>query len=372
MNGQEFDVIIIGAGAAGSAAAAMLAGMNRRVGLIEKRSYPFKDSRLRWLSVGAAEMLTDLGVSATSFRGNSIQSVTFHSADFTKAATPEFKEPPGYVVQRNEVENALIEAAVNAGVTLISEVEIEDLRLQESAVCADLQDGRTISGRLQLLAMGSGSQLLERSGFSRSSAGNLGCSAQVDVNVTGNVGGSVPRLHLILGLDAAGSFGTCCLRSDCMSTCVNWKGSSEQSMETLTQLCQKAHLAGLLPLDPFDHPAHRKSVARLGVGALDMDTHVGKHTMLIGQAGGFIAAASYEGIYPAMWSARIAAEVAQAALDSVHSQDELMTFNSKWRIKMAEYLRPPNTDSQFLLPLVFSNQPMTDRMGAAFFFGENI
>jgi flavin-dependent dehydrogenase len=103
-----------------------------------------------------------------------------------------------------------------------------------------------------------------------------------------------------------------------------------------------------------------------------MDTHVGKHTLVIGDAGGFVSAASNEGIYPAMWSAQIAAEVIEAALQSPHSQDELMAFDSKWRMKMADYLRRPNTDSQFLIPLIFSNQPMADRMGAAFFSGENI
>ena len=60
------------------------------------------------------------------------------------------------------------------------------------------------------------------------------------------------------------------------------------------------------------------------------------------------------------------------ALDGEHSQDVLMTFDSKWRMSMAEYLRPPGTDIQFLLPLIFSNQPMADRMGAAFFAGKNI
>ena len=73
-----------------------------------------------------------------------------------------------------------------------------------------------------------------------------------------------------------------------------------------------------------------------------------------------------------MWAAQIAAGVAQTALRSVHSQDALMTFDSQWRIEMADYLRPPNTDNQFLLPLIFSNQPMADRMGAAFFSGDNI
>jgi len=39
---------------------------------------------------------------------------------------------------------------------------------------------------------------------------------------------------------------------------------------------------------------------------------------------------------------------------------------------MAEYLRPPNADLHFLLPLVFSNQQMADRMALACWQGENI
>ena len=39
---------------------------------------------------------------------------------------------------------------------------------------------------------------------------------------------------------------------------------------------------------------------------------------------------------------------------------------------MADFLRPPNTDLKLLLPLIFTNQPMADRMAAAFFGGENI
>jgi hypothetical protein len=49
-----------------------------------------------------------------------------------------------------------------------------------------------------------------------------------------------------------------------------------------------------------------------------------------------------------------------------------MQFDTRWRLAMADYLRPPNTDMQFLVPLIFTNQPMADRMAAAFFRGENI
>jgi flavin-dependent dehydrogenase len=73
-----------------------------------------------------------------------------------------------------------------------------------------------------------------------------------------------------------------------------------------------------------------------------------------------------------MWSAKIAAEVIGKALDSHFSQDELMTFDTKWRMQIADHLRSPHTDIRFLLPLIFTNQAMADRMAAAFFFGENI
>ena len=39
---------------------------------------------------------------------------------------------------------------------------------------------------------------------------------------------------------------------------------------------------------------------------------------------------------------------------------------------MAGYQRPPNTDMPLLAPLIYANRPKTDRMGSAFFFGENI
>ena len=108
------------------------------------------------------------------------------------------------------------------------------------------------------------------------------------------------------------------------------------------------------------------------VPALEMESHVGKHALVIGEAGGFASALSIEGLVPGMWSAKIAAEVIEAALRSPRSQDELMTFDTRWRLEMADYLRLPNTDTQFLIPLVFSNPPMADRMAAAFFLGENI
>ena len=73
-----------------------------------------------------------------------------------------------------------------------------------------------------------------------------------------------------------------------------------------------------------------------------------------------------------MWSARLAVDVLLRATDSRHPQDTLRHFSAEWRTKMADYLRPPNTDLQFLLPLIFTNQQMADRTADAFWSGKNI
>jgi len=127
-----------------------------------------------------------------------------------------------------------------------------------------------------------------------------------------------------------------------------------------------------MPQDLSAQAAKAKPIRCPAGWALDMDTHVAKHTLLIGDAGGFIAATSNEGLYPAMWSARIAVDVIDKALRNPYSQDELMAFDTQWRMQIADHLRSPHTDIRFLLPLIFSNQAMADRMAAAFFFGENI
>ena len=180
------------------------------------------------------------------------------------------------------------------------------------------------------------------------------------------------RVAVILGLDDRGSFGFCGQSKDRCTLSVNFVGEATPVVPTLVQLCKIAAAKGLMPRDLSSQAAQAKPIRCPAGWALDMDTHVAKHTLLVGDAGGFVAAASNEGIYPAMWSAKIAADVIDKALGSPYSQDELMTYDTLWRMQIADHLRSPHTDIRFLLPLIFSNQAMADRMAAAFFFGENI
>lgn len=94
-------------------------------------------------------------------------------------------------------------------------------------------------------------------------------------------------------------------------------------------------------------------------------------TLLIGPAGGFYSG-SGEDVYPNCWSAIFAAEVLKKALKEPHLQDALQAYRQRWRTTLGDYLRGPQQNLRFLLPLVYRNQVMTDRLAEAILLGRSV
>lgn len=367
---ERFDVAIVGAGPAGAIAATVLARKHRRVALMDRERFPRSTVCSGWLSSRAEKVLADAGVTLAKATAAPFRDVTFFNADFTKSTKPTFKDPPGFLVDRTRFDNELVQAAVSHDVTFFQGCAVTGVQLKESAVALTLADGRRIESRLLLLASGRGSPLLESIGFPRQLGGTQMWTAQVSDDSPSPSG--EPSVAVIFGLDGGGSFGLCCRSRDRVTLDVNWIGAKEGALPALARLCENAFLHKLAPVNLAAKVPTANVVRTPAAAALDMDSHVRKHTLLAGDAGGFVSAVSNEGIYPAMWSGRLAADVLDTAVSSKHSQDALIGFDASWRVEMADYLRSPHTDVRFLLPLIFANQPMADRMGAAFFHGENI
>ncbi len=105
-------------------------------------------------------------------------------------------------------------------------------------------------------------------------------------------------------------------------------------------------------------------------GALTQEG-LGNRTVQFGPAGGFYSAAG-EDIYPNCWSAVFAADAARKALKERHLQDALQPYRHKWRTTLGEYLRGPQQNLRYLLPLVYRKQPMTDRLAESILFGKSL
>lgn len=94
-------------------------------------------------------------------------------------------------------------------------------------------------------------------------------------------------------------------------------------------------------------------------------------TVLVGPAGGFFSA-SGEDIYPNVWSAVFAADAIKKAWKEPHLQDALNPYRHKWRTTLGDYLRGPQQNLRFLLPLVYRNQVMTTRLTEAILLGKGM
>lgn len=98
---------------------------------------------------------------------------------------------------------------------------------------------------------------------------------------------------------------------------------------------------------------------------------VANRTLLIGPAGGFYSACT-EDIYPNCWSALYAADAIKKAINEPHLQDALQPYRHKWRTTLGDYLRGPQQNLRFLLPLVYRNPVMTTRLTESILLGKSV
>jgi hypothetical protein len=105
-------------------------------------------------------------------------------------------------------------------------------------------------------------------------------------------------------------------------------------------------------------------------GALHTEA-VANRTLCIGPAGGFYTACA-EDIYPTCWSAVAAAETARKAIRERHVQDALAAYRQQWGATLGDYLRGPQQNLRFLLPLVYRNPTMAARLTEAILLGKSV
>lgn len=123
---DRYDVLVIGAGPAGAAAAYWLAERGRRVLVVEKKRFPREKTCGDGLTPRAVRQLNDMGLAgplSEFHRFDGLRSVA-HGVTL-ELAWPDHPDFPGYgyVVRRSELDQMVAERAVKAGATLWTAAE---------------------------------------------------------------------------------------------------------------------------------------------------------------------------------------------------------------------------------------------------------
>jgi len=368
MPDDGFDVVVAGAGAAGSTAALELAHAGRRVALLDRHAFPRPAQCSGWLNAKALPVLQAMGVALERLGVSPFQSVTFHDGELARSASHSCPQALGYLVDRAEFDALLLDAARDAGVNVMTGMEIAGIQLGESGVAVRCGPADAVSGRFLVLATGRETPLLERLGFARHTAARGAWAVFAWEPSPGREFGE--GVDVVLSAERGGAAGWV-MRSSCgASVALFCAGEKAHVRSRFVELCRRLEEKQIVPASLTGQAACAPILFAPAAFALDMDTHVGKNTLVVGDAGGFSAALSHEGVFPSMWSARIAADVIANAFGTRHPQDALSTYETRWRNEMASYLSPPNTDMHYLLPMIFTNPAMAERIARAFFLGE--
>ncbi len=365
------DVIVVGAGASGALAAALLARAEHDVLLLDANRFPVQATCTDWLSPHAEDILKSAAVPTEAILGDPVRHCSMYLADFSKSIDPELPEKTAFLVDYSQLTQAIVrQFQAGSQGRFEDQTDVVEIRLGEDKITALLADGRQYLGKFLLLATGVDSRLVQQTGLSAGLAEGEGWWASAYSCPSGTLA-APGRMDCVLAVGGAGGVGYRMSRDGRLTVGVCVEGSASDAQRELESLSDRFQQRGLLPSDWAEH-ARGVTPSRSAAGAaLAMDSHVAKRTLLIGHAGGFAASYTNEGIYPGMWSAALASQVLIEALHSSIPQDTLRRFESLWRTELAGHLRAPFTDSQSILPLVFSNKQMAGKMVEAFHLGVN-
>jgi len=356
----EHDVLVLGGGPAGCAAAIAAARRQLRTLLIERQA---TDRRTcpGWIGPAAARQCAACGVDlkelATQFTG-----LRLWSWDWRKHSDVHDRELSGWLINGRRLEQALLAAARTAGARLLCPATAVDVQLAEHAAHVTLTDGQRLSAQVVIIADGAASLARRLARLPEIPSDECGAAwTELDCPDAG------AALEVVLGTGRTPRVATLARGLGKLRITLLTGEMDAPATKELAALVTAGRAAGALPPGPpvAVHPA----VALAGV-ALDLETHVGKRCLLVGEAGGFVTALSNEGLYPALRSGWLAGEKAAAALAAPLLQDELATFSADWRADLADYMRMPNTDLGLLLPMVFSNRQIALRLARSFLLGQ--
>lgn len=170
------DVLVVGAGPAGSAAAAMLAQQGVDVLLVDKRAFPRDKICGDVVGPMAVDCLAKMGAldKVLSAGAHRVDQVHIHSPD-GRSLTAGFEDmldsPNAYtlVVQRTDLDHALLNFARDAGATVLERTAVTRIAQEGNRIeHAELQspDGTvSVRPRYTILATGANVGLLKRTGM---------------------------------------------------------------------------------------------------------------------------------------------------------------------------------------------------------------
>ncbi len=345
------DVVVVGAGPGGSAAAHWLARAGAKVALLERARFPRDKSCGDGITAHAVDILADMGVGFESFGGKGAR--TFGGliggpggGSFAAAPPPDANgaRVECWVVPRTLLDETLARAAVAAGASLREETVFTGLVRRDGAVCgveyADSRGGGRIDCALVIGADGAHSAVAHALGLAENRPAHLGYALR---GYYAGVEGLSDTLeiyyhdrHNLPGYgwifpagDGLANIGIGIFSGELRRSKKKMRGLLEDFLvatPAIAQRCRAATPVGRAIGWPLPMASSHRPTVFDGV-------------LLVGDAASLVDPLTGEGIYTALVSGRSAARAALHALAvGSTTRDALRSHEREWRAEAGGYL----------------------------------
>lgn len=335
------DVIVVGAGPAGSATALLLARRGYRVSIVDRARFPRPKPCGEYVNPDAAARLDALGVgAAVAAAGTTLSGVHIAGQDGCAVWAP-FPAGRALLVSRMHLDHALLCAAARAGAQVIEEFRVDGVLPGSVPVATGRHRGRAmrLAARLVIGADGLRSVVARRAGPLRAAAdGHYTIGAHFEISES-----PVPGLGLHLGhgwFAGAAVYG-------------NGNGNIVVAVARSAFRLARGDVEALFSTACEQLPALRALVRRarrvtpfISVGPLGYTRRPAADDglLLVGDAAGTINPMTGEGIAMALQSAELAAAAVDQALQSdsasrralaCYERARIAAFNERWVVSRA-------------------------------------
>lgn len=379
MTSDRADVIVAGAGPAGSTAARLLADRGYSVLLIDRSNFPRHKTCASWINRLAFERFSYLKNSFPDLVENPFFGVAFYDRSIEREARYLERRPSGYLSLRSKFDDGLRRIAMEAGTRFIGGCAIADLVEEQNGVRVRLEDGREMAGRILIGADGASSRVAVRSGLRKGwSPGDYVLCANTDIpfppeRISAFYGGRFP-FRVFLEYEGIQGYGWVFPKRQHVCIGIGALLKDGRSIRRLFRdfiqsLRHQKHIPDDLPdakvyfdLDPVG-------------GVYRIPSLIRGRVMLVGDAAGFVSGSTGEGIYPAMVSAEVAVGVIHQALKGSSPASVLERYNKRWCAELGDYVKrlpggARESETRGRLDMIF-RFPLVPRIaGRAFLYGE--
>lgn len=160
------DVIVVGAGPAGTTAAAHLAGRGYQVVLVDRASFPRPKPCGDYCNPGAARLLAEIGAlpDVISSGAGVIDGMTVVAQDGSSFAE-RYSAGHGLLIRRERLDDLLLRRAASCGVEIVEKYYVDDVTVNGHVDVRDRRRGLTFRGRVLIAADGMRSVVSRRLGL---------------------------------------------------------------------------------------------------------------------------------------------------------------------------------------------------------------